>query len=102
MNPALVEDVVTEVMRRLGNRGGDGHRRTGVRAGEDKAANEPLGRESLRHPHPVSLPTGQYGIFANVDEAVSAATDAQKKLVRLSLDDRDAIVKLVKAMAKEN
>src|ERR1041385_5049171 len=102
MNQALVQDVVSEVMRRLGNRGGDGHRRSGVRAGEEKGPNEPLGREALRHPHPVPLPTGRAGIFSNVDEAVSAATDAQKKLIRLSLDDRDAIVKLVKAMAKEN
>src|SRR5207248_2942201 len=32
----------------------------------------------------------------------AAATEAQKKLVKLSLDDRDAIVKLVKRLAKEN
>ena len=38
MNQALVQDVVSEVMRRLGSRGGNGHRRTGVRAGEEKAA----------------------------------------------------------------
>src|SRR5213075_374876 len=37
-----------------------------------------------------------------IDDAVSAATDSQKKLVKLSLDDRDAIVKLVKKLAKEN
>src|SRR6185369_7505239 len=45
---------------------------------------------------------GRYGIFSTVDDAVSAATESQKKLVKLSLDDRDAIVKLVKRLAKEN
>src|SRR6266480_4145806 len=58
--------------------------------------------EVMRRPHGVDLSVGQHGVFANVDEAVSAATDAQKKLVRLSLDDRDAIVKLIKSMAKQN
>jgi len=45
---------------------------------------------------------GRFGIFASVDDAVIAATEAQKKLAKLSLDDRDAIVKLVKQMAKDN
>jgi len=49
-----------------------------------------------------SAPVGQHGIFSSVDDAVAAATEAQKKLVRLSLDERDQIVKLVKAIAKEN
>src|SRR5437764_7671341 len=92
MNQALVQDVVSEVMRRLG-RGG------GVRAGEDAPANEGKRREA---PSAVDVPVGQYGVFRDVDQAVSAATDAQKKLVKLSLDDRDAIVKLVKRLAKEN
>jgi aldehyde dehydrogenase len=92
MNQALVQDVVSEVMRRLG-RGG------GVRAGEDAPANEGKRREA---PSAVDVPVGQYGVFRDVDQAVAAATDAQKKLVKLSLDDRDAIVKLVKRLAKEN
>jgi aldehyde dehydrogenase len=104
MNQALVQDVVAEVMRRLGNKapGGNGHGRTGVRAGEDAPANEPQRKATYAHPHGSDVPVGQYGIFSNVDEAVAAATDAQKKLVRLSLDDRDAIVKLIKSMAKHN
>src|SRR5688572_5346262 len=110
MNQALVQDVVSEVMRRLGNRapGGNGssapspHGRTGVRAGEDAPANEPQRRATYARPHSADVPVGEHGIFANVDQAVAAATDAQKKLVRLSLDDRDAIVKLIKAMAKQN
>jgi aldehyde dehydrogenase len=97
MNQALVQDVVAEVMRRLGNRGDGSSSRGGVRAGEDAPAND-----GIREQHRVSVPVGQYGVFSNVDEAVAAATDAQKKLVKLSLEDRDAIVKLVKQMAKDN
>ncbi|HEV8605586.1 MAG TPA: aldehyde dehydrogenase [Tepidisphaeraceae bacterium] len=88
MNQALVQDVVSEVMRRLGNRS----------AGRASAPAAEPPRRSLS----LSETTGQHGVFSNVDEAVSAATEAQKKLVRLSLDERDSIVKLVKAMAKEN
>src|SRR5687767_10169598 len=114
MNQALVQDVVTEVMRRLGNRTAgnvigirppsqpssrDGG---GVRAGEDAPANEGKRREAEARPHRIDAPVGQHGIFADVDQAVSAATEAQKKLVKLSLEDRDAIVKLVKQMAKTN
>jgi aldehyde dehydrogenase len=102
MNQALVQDVVAEVMRRLGQGNGHGHRPTGVRAGEDRPANEPLGRSTYRHPHGSDVPVGQHGIFDKVDDAVAAATEAQKRLVRLSLDDRDAIVKLIKSIAKQN
>src|ERR1700744_5153763 len=109
MNQALVQDVVSEVMRRLGNRapGGNGHGashhpRPSIRAGEDAPANEPQRKATYAHPHGTDVPVGQYGIFATVDEAVAAATESQKKLLRLSLDDRDAIVKLIKSMAKEN
>jgi aldehyde dehydrogenase len=103
MNQALVQDVVSEVMKRLGDRKpGSSHRPTGVRAGEDAPANEPQRRATYAHPHSSSAPVGQHGIFSSVDDAVAAATEAQKKLVRLSLDERDQIVKLVKAIAKEN
>jgi aldehyde dehydrogenase len=108
MDQALVQDVVVEVMRRLGlSPGGNGHSFApaaradgGVRAGEDAPANE--GLRNRPSPRRVSVPVGEYGVFAKVDDAVAAATESQKKLVRLSLDDRDAIVKLIKAMAKEN
>src|SRR3954466_6318078 len=101
MNQALVQDVVSEVMRRLGTRSGGG-RMGQVAAGETARAEESKRAEAIRRPHGVDLPVGQHGVFSNVDEAVSAATEAQKKLIRLSLDDRDSIVKLVKAMAKKN
>jgi aldehyde dehydrogenase len=98
MNQAIVQDVVAEVMRRLGSNNG----RSGPRAGEDAPANEPQRKATYAHPHSTSVPTGQFGIYAKVDDAVAAATESQRKLVRLSLDDRDAIVKLIKSMAKEN
>src|SRR4051812_19011098 len=100
MNQALVQDVVSEVMRRLGNRNGGASSSRGgggVRAGEDAPAND-----GIREQHRVNVPVGQYGIFDDVDKAVAAATEAQTKLVKLSLDERDAIVKLVKQMAKDN
>jgi aldehyde dehydrogenase len=108
MNQALVQDVVSEVMRRLGDRrpGGNGtgthHRPGGVRAGEDAPANEPQRRATYARPHGTDVAVGEHGIFSDVDRAVAAAAEAQKKLVRLSLDDRDAIVKLIKSMAKAN
>lgn len=98
MDQAIVQDVVAEVMRRLGRGTGEG----AVRAGEDAPANESKRQEARHNPHAVDLPNGRYGIFADVDEAVAAATEAQQKLLRLSLDDRDAIVKLIKSIAKEN
>jgi aldehyde dehydrogenase len=90
-------------MKRLGNgRSAGPHRPTGVRAGEDAPANEPQRRATYAHPHSSSAPVGQHGIFSSVDDAVAAATEAQRKLLRLSLDERDQIVKLVKSIAKEN
>src|SRR5215212_5406536 len=107
MNQALVQDVVSEVMKRLGDRRGGGSSApstsyrpaTGVRAGEDAPANQ--GRLPERS-HTVDVPIGRHGVFDNVDQAVAAATEAQKKLVRLPLEDRDAIVKLIKSMARQN
>jgi aldehyde dehydrogenase len=102
MNQALVQDVVAEVMRRLGPRMEGASSKPGIPAGEDAPANEGKRIEAEAHPHRVTVPTGQFGIFDKVDDCVNAATEAQKKLMKLSLDDRDAIVKLVKKMAKDN
>jgi len=96
MNQTLVQDVVTEVMRRLSTRAGV------PKVGEDAPANETKRREAEAHPHSITVPTGQYGIYSKVDDAVAAADESQKKLMKLSLDDRDGIVKLVKSMAKSN
>src|SRR2546425_365790 len=91
-------DEATKKPASLGNTG----RAIVPRAGKAAPANEPQRRATYAHPHSTDVPTGQYGIFNNVDQAVAAATEAQKKLVRLSLEDRDAIVKLIKSMAKQN
>ena len=99
MNQALVQDVVSEVMRRLGDRitrpGG------GVRAGEDGPANDAKRQEAEQHPHHIGIPVGQSGVFTDIDQCVVAAGEAQKKLVRLSLEERDGIVKLIKSIAKQ-
>jgi aldehyde dehydrogenase len=80
MNQALIADVVAEVLRRLETR-------------------EPA--HSYAAPAPRSSAPA-YGVFSSVDDAVAAATESQKKLVRLSLDERDQIVKLIKSIAGQN
>ncbi|CAA9438672.1 MAG: hypothetical protein AVDCRST_MAG64-3988, partial [uncultured Phycisphaerae bacterium] len=121
MNQALVTDVVAEVMRRLGTRNGSSSAppssssssttaaaaadfaRGRVPAGEDAPANEGKRQETAARGGPkITVPVGQHGVYGTVDQCVAAATDAQKKLARLSLDDRDAIVKLIKSIAKQN
>ncbi|HSU68557.1 MAG TPA: aldehyde dehydrogenase [Tepidisphaeraceae bacterium] len=99
MNQTLVQDVVAEVMKRLGDRRPSGN--GGLRAGEDAPANDGFRRDAERHPHRITPPVGQAGVFDNIDQAVSAATESQKKLLRLSMDDRDAIVKLIKSIARQ-
>src|ERR1700689_3715277 len=77
MNATLIQDVVSEVMRRLGD----------------------------ARPAPASAspaPPAAHGVFAKIDDAVTAADQAQKKLVKLPMEDRDAIVKLIKTIAKQN
>ena len=91
MSPALVHGVPAEVIRRDGRR----HRSAEVRLDEarpDVGSRRALGRGK-------GSSTGRYGLFSTVDEAVSAATEAQRQLGRLSLDDRDSIVTRIKSMA---
>jgi aldehyde dehydrogenase len=47
------------------------------------------------------VPIGQYGVHAGVDEAVAAATEAQQRLVGLSLEDRESIVTRIKSIARQ-
>ena len=77
MDVTLIQDVVSEVMRRMSNHVSP----------QSKSAD---------------VGTGRYGVFSDVDQAVQAATEAQKQLLKLSLDERDAIVKIIKSTAKEN
>lgn len=95
MNAALVQDVVAEVMKRLNGAQSPGGRHPSVPAGETAAA------ERRGSPHDVRA-DDRFGIFANVDNAVAAATEAQKQLVKLSMDERDQIVKLIKKIASDN
>src|SRR5690606_17577518 len=44
---------------------------------------------------------GRYGLFATADQAVDAAAEAQAKLLKLSLNERDEIVNLFKRTALE-
>jgi aldehyde dehydrogenase len=76
MNATLIQDVVSEVMRRMG----------------DARPTAPAARRA----------GGSFGVFDTVDDAVAAADDAQKKLMKLSMEDRDGIVKLIKSIAKQN
>ena len=89
MNQALVQDVVSEVMRRLGNRapGGNGasapsssHGRTGVRAGEDAPANEPERRSTYKHPHGADVPVGEFG-FGFVSQTLDRMLDDEEPVV---------------------
>src|SRR3984957_18893462 len=79
MNQALVQDVVAEVMRRL-------------KTGAPVVSEKPAAADGL----------GRFGIFTDVDAAALAANEAQLKLVALSMDDRDSIVKMIKSIAREN
>ncbi|MFT3788252.1 MAG: aldehyde dehydrogenase [Tepidisphaeraceae bacterium] len=92
MNAALVQDVVAEVMKRL-----NGSRHPAVPAGETAAAERRAGAPV----HNV-VADNRYGVFNSVDGAVAAATESQKQLVKLTLDQRDAIVKLIKKIAADN
>jgi aldehyde dehydrogenase len=92
MNATLVQDVVSEVMRRLNSSA-----RSAVPAGETAAAERRAG--AAVHSPPVD---NRYGVYGSVDQAVAAATESQKKLLRLSLDERDQIVKLIKSIAAQN
>src|ERR1700683_2096923 len=77
MTATLVSDVVAEVMRRLD-------------------------RWPVTPSIPQATSSSGPGVFSTVDDAVAAATESQKKLVKLPLDDRDAIVKIIKQTAGEN
>ena len=68
----LVESVVREVLQRLGN------------AGAGKTSG------------------GANGIFKTADDAVAAASQAQKQLVKADLAVRDGICKLIKKIAVQN
>jgi len=79
----LVQNVVAEVLRRLGE-------------GEGRAAGGPSGKSSA------GPTTGRHGLFTEVDPAVEAAWAAQRALTDAGVEARDGIVKLIKRIAIEN
>ncbi|MBC7783079.1 MAG: aldehyde dehydrogenase [Burkholderiales bacterium] len=95
MDATLVQDVVAEVMSRLSGRAN--FTSPAPRAGEEAEIND-----SMQPTSGTQVADGKYGIFASVDDAVRAATESQQKLLKLSLDERDQIVKLIKSIANEN
>lgn len=97
MNQMLINDVVQEVRRRLSSVGNDP--RNPVSAGTTGHATNTPKQTGGKQLIPAD---NRYGIFSNVDDAVTAATESQKKLLKLSLDERDQIVKLIKLIAKQN
>lgn len=79
---ALIQNVVQEVMRQLHNpSGGNGHGASAPPAAADA--------------------TGRFGVFGDLDAAVDAATDAQRRLAAGGLALRDRIVKRIKRIVVE-
>lgn len=74
---ALIQNVVAEVMRQLG---------------------QPAPAAPATH----TSASGRPGVFAQVNPAVIAATAAQRKLADMGLKTRDGIVKLIKKLVVEN
>ncbi len=82
----LIQNVVQEVMRQLG----DGSSSGGNGVGPAAAPSAPR------------VGAGRFGVFDNVDQAVDAATDAQRRLADGGLDLRDRIVRLIKRIVIDN
>src|SRR5688572_14972215 len=97
MNQALVQDVVSDVMRRLNTSSAVSNSPHATRAGTSLVTRAPFAK-----PQATTGADGRFGIFPKIDDAVAAATESQKQLARLTLDDRDVIVKLIKSIAKQN
>jgi aldehyde dehydrogenase len=87
-NEQLIASVVQEVLKQL------------APASTGPSARSPLG--SGRAAAPASNGSRRPGLFADVDPAVEAATRAQRQLAAAGVATRDAIVKLIKRIAKEN
>jgi aldehyde dehydrogenase len=99
MDQTLVQDVVTEVMRQLSSRKPGPRDATAPAARSSQLA---VRRHDVGGKTPRPAADGRFGVFSKIADAVTAAEEAQRRLVRLSLQDRDAIVKLVKSIAKQN
>jgi len=85
MTDLLVQEVVSEVLKKL---------RTSAPA-------QVVHVEAAK-PKTVQVETGRYGIYGSVEECVRAATESQKQLLKLSMDEREGIIRLIKKMARDN
>lgn len=92
MKQDLVKDVVSEVLSRLGRSNASGQALASSAPPTSPASVTSSAIEGI----------GKHGIFLDVDSAVVAATEAQRQLMRLSLDERDQIIKIIKKMAADN
>jgi len=77
----LVSAIVREVLERLQSQAGS-------HAGPAPATRAPGS-------------SGDRGVFTTVDEAVSAATQAQTKLARMSLEERGKIIEVIRTLCEE-
>lgn len=100
MNATLVADVVREVMQRLEKpRGTGGH---GNAAAPPAPSRPSSSRTAAAGGSAAGVEAGRFGVHATVEQAVAAANDAFGKLQKLSMDDREEIIRLVKRMARDN
>lgn len=99
MNATLVADVVREVMERL-ERPRNGAATPAARPPQ-AAPSRPAAGVGRSTPSP-TVEVGRFGVYPTIEQAVAAAGEAQKQLVKVSMEDREAIVQIVKRMAREN
>jgi aldehyde dehydrogenase len=78
----LISNVVREVIGRLGPNLGSGNGQSSVVTGDNSNSN--------------------WGVHADVDQAVETATRAQQQLEQSTMEVRDGICKLLKSMAMQN
>jgi aldehyde dehydrogenase len=82
----LVSEIAQEVIARL---------HIHLNGGTAKAAPAPARAPQAQGPK--RAPLGD-GVFATVDEAVKAAAEAQKKVGRLSLEDRGRMTRIIRTV----
>jgi aldehyde dehydrogenase len=89
----LMAEIAQEVIARLKpHLGGNG-------AGSSSTATAPVAAPAPA----VAAPVGKAedGVFETIDDAVKAAAEAQPKIARLSLDDRDRIIGIIRHICDE-
>jgi aldehyde dehydrogenase len=94
----LAAEIAQEVIARLRAHMGTG----GAAAGPAPAQNGSAGRSQAAAPATTpAARTGEDGVFATVDDAVVAATTAQKKVAAASLEDRGKAIEIIRRVCAE-